>query len=454
MSVEKAEAVPQEPAGRDFPVDRKAIFGWSMFDFANSSFTTVMITAYFSVWFKNTLVVDDPNRGQALWGVCQGISQSIVILSAPLLGALADFSGNKKGFLFITYLMCGLFTVLLGFTNPGQVALGMTLFIIANIAFSSGENFISGFLPEISPPHLMGKISGLAWGMGYIGGIGSLLVGFLIDKKYGSGGASYIWMATGAWFLIGGIPTFLFVKEKHQKESLPAGQTIGTVGFHRLHQTWIHRRQFHQLSRFFWIFTIFISGVTAVISFAGIIAEDVMKFNTGQLGKFLMVVNVTAVAGAWLSGPVADRFGSRQAILLALTLWLVALVCAAMVQVPDGAEPDAKAKAFFWIAGNLVGAAMGATYAASRALVGKFSPESRSGEFFGLWGMFGKLGAVIGPMSYGQVAYHFGTRSAVLMLGLFFAAGFALMFLIDEKEGLRAAEEWERDHPQILDAGA
>lgn len=439
-----------EADAREFAVDKKAIFGWSMFDFANSSFTTVMITAYFSIYFVNQLVGKSKLDlfgwslgGEALWGFCQGISQSLVIVTAPLLGALADFSGNKKGFLFITYVGCALFTFLLGFVHPGQVVMGMTLFIIANIAFSSGENFISAFLPEIAPPRLMGKISGVAWGVGYIGGIGSLLLSVAILALV-KDGYPYVWMMIGAWFFIAGLPTFMYVPERHKKEVMPPGQTMWTVGFHRLKETWIHRRTFHQLSRFLWIFAIFTSGVNAVVVFAALIAKDVMHFNETQLGLFLIVINVSAVIGAFGSGPLADKFGSRQGILGALAMWLLALIFASLIRVQPDTAPSTLTTVLFWIVGNMVGAAMGATYSASRALVGKFSPIARAGEFFGLWGMFGKLGAVIGPVSFGLMVNEFGLRVSILALGVFFIVGFAAMFMIDEVDGLRAAADWDR----------
>ena len=212
--------LPGEPRGQEaataVELDKKAVFGWSMFDFANSSFTTVMVTAFFSLYFMNEVVPassDGTDRGPALWGLAVAISQAIVILSAPLLGALADFSGAKKKFLFATYLGCAALTIALGFfAQPGAVALTMALFIGANVCFSSGENFVSAFLPEIAPPHLIGRISGLAWGLGYVGGIGSLLLSvyLLSDAGLGEAGYPWVWVMIGFWFLLAGIPTFLF----------------------------------------------------------------------------------------------------------------------------------------------------------------------------------------------------------------------------------------------------
>jgi UMF1 family MFS transporter len=429
-----------------FELDRKAVFGWTMFDFANSSFTTVMITAFFSLYFMNEVVpasAAGPDRGPALWGLAIAISQTIVILTAPLLGAQADFSGAKKKFLFATYLGCAGMTIALGyFAQPGAVAVSMALFIGANICFSSGENFISAFLPEIAPPQLIGRISGLAWGMGYIGGIGSLLLSvyLLSDAGLGEAGYPWVWVMIGLWFLLAGVPTFLFVEERHRKEEMPEGQTLATVGFHRLARTVREGRRFRQLFRFLMTYTIYISGVTAVITFASKIADEALGFTTTELGIFLVVLNASAALGAWGGGFLMDLIGSRRAIILALCGWLLALVLAAFVQGgPNGAAPSQGSITIFWIAGNVVGLSMGATFASSRALVGLFSPEDRTGEFFGLWGLFGKLGAIIGPLLFGVTATSFGIQAAVLSLALPFIAGLVLMRYIDEDEGCRAA---------------
>ena len=177
-----------------------------------------------------------------------------------------------------------------------------------------------------------------------------------------------------------------------------------------------------------------------MISFASKIADEALGFSTTQLGLFLIVLNVSAAVGAIGGGLLMDRIGSRRAIVLALFGWLVALGLASMVEgSPEGQPATSSAVALFWLAGNVVGLSMGATFASSRALVGLFSPEDRSGEFFGLWGLFGKLGAIIGPLTFGIVASTFGIRAAVLALAVPFVFGLVLMRTVDEQEGRRAA---------------
>lgn len=429
------------------PLDRKAIFGWAMFDFANSSFTTVMVTAYFSIFFQKVVVGPGPegslDRGSFFWGIAQGISQAVVILSAPLVGALADFTGAKKKFLMATYLGCSLLTLTLRWVGPGDIMLAMFLFVIANVCYSSGENIVGAFLPDVAPPNLMGFISGLAWGLGYIGGIGSLLLALVILNVLGEDrGYPWVWVMIGLWFLLAGLPTFIFVKERHKHEAMPAGQTLATVGFHRLAQTIGQAQRFRQLFRFLLVFTVISTGLTAVIAFASIIATETLHFDTQQLGIFLIWSNLVAVLGAWFWGWLQDKIGSRWAIQLSLVSWLVALVLVIFIK-PVGNHETASgiAKLAFWTAGAFVGIGMGATSSSCRALVGIFSPQDRSGEFFGLWGLAGKLGSVVGPFAFGSVKFlSSDIRVAEGVMGGFFVLSFFLMWLIDEKEGRSAAQ--------------
>ncbi|MFG0252642.1 MAG: MFS transporter, partial [Phycisphaerales bacterium JB038] len=414
-----SQATSTPPARR---LDRKEIFGWAMFDFANSSFTTVMITAYFGAFFKDQ-IVGEAGNGSTLWGAAMSLSQLLVILTAPLLGALADFSGAKKKFLLVTYLGCSLGTMALGLAGPGDIALAMLLFIAANVFYSSGENFVSAFLPEIAPPEMMGRISSIAWGLGYFGGIGALLLSVFILSLNDSA-HRFVWLMVGAWFLLAGLPTFLFVRERRKHDPMPPGQTMATIGFHRLGRTLRQARRFRQLFRFLITYMIFGCGVFAVVAFAGIIGKDMLGFSDTTLGIFLIVTNVLAAAGALTGGVLQDKLGSRPAIISALIIWLVAVALILVIEATaEGESAGAAARTIIWVVGVLVGLAMGATFAASRAFVGLLSPADRSAEFYGLWGLFGKLGYMIGPFVFGALHDSVGARAAILVLGVFFILG-------------------------------
>ncbi|MBI1785882.1 MFS transporter [Candidatus Sumerlaeota bacterium] len=258
----------------------------------------------------------------------------------------------------------------------------------------------------------------------------------------GDSGYPLVWLMIGAWFLIAGLPTFIFVKEKHQHEEMPPNQSLATIGFYRLARTLKEVQRFRQLFRFLLIFVLVYAGVMAVVAFASIIADETLKFNTTQLGIFLIVTNFVAVWGAWGWGMLQDKIGSIWAIRLSLLTWVVALILVMSIRpVPPGETVPHVGLVMFWIAGCFVGIGMGATSSSCRALVGLFSPQDRSGEFFGLWGMFGKLGTVIGPFSFGLVAKlaRNDIRWAEASTGVYFILSFLLLSLVNEKEGRAAA---------------
>jgi len=252
--VENAQAVTQR-------APKKEIFGWAMFDFANSSYVTIIITVVFAPLFTKTIV--GPEIGAApdhefdnanfLWSITQAVSFAAVVLTAPVLGAMADFTATKKKFLFYSYLItilacCGLY-----FVNPGAVMLAMVLVALSNFGFASGENIVSSFLPGLGPAKDLGKISGYAWGLGYFGGILSTLVLMQLIKAPEGGGLGdqvYIGPFTGLFFLVAAIPTFLWVKERGRSRVMPAGENILTIGFKRLSRTFREIRKFHDLTLF------------------------------------------------------------------------------------------------------------------------------------------------------------------------------------------------------------
>lgn len=423
---------------------RKEIFGWCMFDFANSSYTTVIITAVFNVYFVKVVVSEQlfgKGYGEFLWGsVAIPISYLLVILAGPVIGALADFSGAKKKFLFATYLLCVVFTALLFFVREGDVIPAIILVVISNIGFAAGENFTSSFLPELATPEDMGKVSGYAWSFGYWGGLISLAICLAIVMGYKSPDDTTLpvrltALVTAAFFALAGIPTFLWLKERKSREIMPKGYNYFTIGFKRLAETYAHIKRFRELIKFLITFLVFNCGVMVVITFAAIYASGTLNFTMTENIILIIVVNVTASVGAFIFGFVQDRIGSKTTIIITLVLWFITTVWAYF----------SETKMSFWMLANVAGLALGSSQSASRAMVGLFAPESKSGEFFGFWGLFGKIGAILGPMSFGAITLASGgnQRYAVVATGLFFLLGIVGMIFIHEKEGIAAAKTYE-----------
>ncbi len=422
-------ASPSKP-----PVSRREIVSWAMFDFANSSYTTVVVTVAFSVFFTR-LVATGP-QADAWWGRGIFLSNLIVVLLSPLVGAMADDSGRKKQFLFVSYLACVAGTALLYFATPGEVALALALFVISNVAFSFGENLTAAFLPELSTPENVGRISGFGWGLGYFGGLVSLLlVKPLIDAGFTLENLPRLrlaWPATAVFFLVAAIPTFLFLHERAPRHHHPLAY-YARVGFARLATTARSIRHFRELAKFLAVFFCYSAGLSSIIAFVGVYAERTVGFTSSELIGLFLVVQVSSALGAFVFGAVQDRLGARRTIQVALVLW-IAVCVAAYVTTGKGA---------FWAIALIAGLGIGSLQSASRALVGMFAPVTKSGEFFAFWGLGGKGAYAFGPLVFGWVSSTSGSqRLAILSVAAFFVVGFAGMFLIDERRGLEAAAAW------------
>jgi MFS transporter, UMF1 family len=406
-----------------------------MFDFANSSYTTVIVTVAFGVYF--TRLVAPPGRGDSLWGGAIAVGNLIVLLLSPILGAVADDSGRKKLFLFFTYATCVAGTSLLYFATPGRVGLALALFVISFVGFSFGENLAGAFLPEISTPANIGRISGLGWGLGYFGGLASLV---LVWPLLPSGGLSQAdipklrlaWLVTGLFFLLAALPTFLFLRERAPRGTGTALQYVRD-GFRRLADTARSVRHFSEMVRFLAVFFLYYAGLTSVVAFAGIYASNTLGFTFKELVFLFILLQVSSAGGAFLFGWIQDRIGATRTIQVTLVLWI--LVCAGAYFV--------ETKGAFWGVALFAGLGIGSLQSASRAMVGLFAPLEKTGEFFGFWGLSKTAAYMVGPFIFGQISAATGSqRTAMLSTALFFIAGLIGIAFVDERRGHREAVEW------------
>jgi UMF1 family MFS transporter len=327
------------------------------------------------------------------------------------------------------------FTAALYFAAPGAVALAMALVVLSNFFFATGENLIAAFLPELADSKAMGRVSGWGWGFGYLGGLVSLGISLAYitwAQGQGHAGAQFVpvtMLITAAVFALAATPTFLFLRERAQPQA--AAGNILVTAWGRVLQTVRQARSYGDLSRFLLCLVFYQAGIVAVIALAAIYAEQVMKFTTQQTIVLILVVNVTAAAGALGFGHLQDRIGHVRAMALVLLGWIVMIAVAYMAE-------DAPT---FWVAANLAGLCMGSSQAAGRAIVGYLSPPLRLAEFFGLWGLAVKLASIFGPLTYGIVTWIFAGehRLGILAVGAYFVIGLALLAGIDVERGRRAA---------------
>ena len=415
-------------------VGRIEAWAWAMFDFANSGYTTVVITAVFNAYFVAS-IAGNADWASLAWTSALAVSYVLIMLTAPALGAWADRHCAKKRLLAVTVLGCTLGTAGLALAGPGDIWLAAALVIVSNFFFGSGENLIAAFLPELARGRGLGRLSGWGWGLGYLGGMLTLAVCLAYvahAQGRGEGAEAFVpvtLLITAGLFALASLPTFLFLKERGVPSAAPAAPLAGA--YRQVLDSLRRLRDYPDLGRFLVCIVAYQAGVQAVIALAAVYAQQAMHFDTRQTIVLILVVNVAAAVGALTFGHVQDRIGHKPAIAVTLAGWLLTVVLAYLAT--DAAR--------FWLAANVAGLCLGASQSAGRALVGYLSPPARRAEFFGLWGLAVKLSSILGPVTYGLAVWLSGGdhRLAMLSLGAYFLAGLALLGWVDSRRGRRLA---------------
>ena len=405
-----------------------------MYDFANSGYTTVVITAVFSAYFVAEVAGNAPWATFA-WTAALAASYALVMLTAPVIGAYADARAAKKRLLAVTTLGCVTFTAGLALAGRGDVATGVALIILSNFFFGTGENLIAAFLPELAEGEGMGRVSGWGWSLGYLGGLvalGACLVYVTYAQAQGMPATVFVpvtMLITAAIFALASLPTFLLLKERAVAR-LGAGLPV-RAAFAQLRETLRTAHRYRDLRRFLLCLVFCQAGIQTVIALAAIYAQQAMGFTTRDTLLLILVVNVTAALGAFAFGYVQDHLGHVRTIVLTLIGWIITVLLAWA----------AEGLALFWVAANLVGLCLGSSQSAGRALVGYLSPPGRQAEFFGLWGLAVKFSSILGPLTYGLVTWLSGGdhRLAILITGAYFVAGIFIIKGVDTVRGRAAA---------------
>ncbi len=419
-------------------VEVREVWAWAMYDFANSAYTTTVVTAIFNAYFVAVVAAGAPWATLA-WTTTQALASLAIMLTAAGVGAYADRHGTKKKLLAVTTIGCVAGTAGLFWVGPGDVLLAMALVVISSFFFGSSENIIAAFLPELAGEDDLGKVSGWGWSWGYLGGmacLGLCLAWIVAAKSRGEGAESFVpatMLITAAFFAVASAPTFLLLRERVQARPVAEiGAELSALA-QRLLRTAREARRFPDMARFMVCLLFYQSGVFAAIALAAIYAQEAIGFTAEDNIKLFFVVNGTAAIGAFAFGYLQDRFGHVRTIALTLCGWLL---MTAIALSSDSREQ-------FWVAANIAGLCLGSSQSASRALVGLFAPRQRRAEFFGLWGLAMKLAAIAGPMTYGLTTWLSGGnhRLALAVTGLYFVAGLVLLIGIDAKRGREAAFE-------------
>ena len=422
---------------------RAAVASWCLFDFANSAYTTLIVTVAYSVYFREVVVGASDNRGDRLWGTANFLAMAIVALTSPVLGAIADYSGRKKLFLVLTTLQTVVATALLALVGPGEVAAGIAIYVVATIGFEGGYVFYNAFLPDVSTPKTIGRVSGWAWAIGYVGGLLSLALCFPLIRRplrtaagaldlQAVSGTRLSFLLVAAFFLVFALPSFFWLRE-----SRPIGRLSGVGdyvvgGFRRVRETLSHLRRYRETGKFILASLLFTDGITTVISFSAIYASTTFGFERGDLVVLFLILNVVAFPGSLIAGYLADRIGPKRTLLGSLVVWVATILVGCTAQ----------GKGAFYAMACLAALGMGSTQAVGRSFMAQITPPSRESEFFGFYVLSGKFASMFGPLVFGFVSEATGSqRLAVLSLLPFFLGGLWIMATVDEPRALAQARE-------------
>ena len=367
---------------------------WYLYDFGNSAYAAVILLAVYSAYFKGTVV--GGAEGSRYWGISVGIAMLTVAIISPFLGAIADFSASKKRFLLIFSAITWVFTALLFFVEEGDIYKGMIFFIIAEVGYRSGQVFYNSLLPEISSPEDMGRVSGNGWAIGSLGGILCLLILLpLIMLVEGTIMVRLSLVFTAIYFAVAAIPAFRWIQERAAPSPLPPGETYLSLAGSRLLETLKALGNYRDFLRFIIAFLIYNDGILMALNFAAIIGAVMFGMDQTQLIIFMIIVQVTSVAGAYVAGLVGKKIGFKRTLIYSLIM--MTLVVLGML--------FAQTMTQFYLIGALAGFALTGVQSVSRTMVGYFAPEGRSAEFYGIFAVTGRTSSFIGPTVYGFLAY-------------------------------------------------
>lgn len=434
MPVYEAPAAPARPPLLNDGVKRREVWAWAMYDFANSGYTTVVLTAVFNAYFVG-VVAGNADWATFAWTAALGFSNALVMVLMPALGAYADLRAAKKRLLVLATIGCVGGTAALALAGPGDLWLAIVAVVLSNLFYAVGESLIAAFLPELARRDAMGTVSGWGWSFGYFGGmltLGLSLAWVLSAQARGEKAQDFVpvtMLITAAVYLLAALPTFALLRERAQPQAVQAAGLRASLV--RLLHTWHEARQRRDFAWLLACCASYQAGITVVIALAAVYAEQVLGFKQSETMLLIFLVNVASAIGAFAFGYWQDRLGHRRSLSLALLGWIVMVALAYL----------ATSAPLFWLAAVIAGLCMGSTQSAGRAMAGLLAPADRRAEFYALWTFAVRLAAVVGPMTYGVVTWMTAGnhRLAILTTALFFVGGLVLLRPIDMARGIRAA---------------
>ena len=410
----------------------KPLVAYCLFDFANSAFTTIVITFVFATYFAQG-VASSPEVGAGQWSLAMSVAGIFIALLSPIAGAIADQTGRRKAWIFVVSMICVAATAALWFVRPmpQDTYLALGLATLATVGFEMGMLFYNSLLPNVAAPERMGRVSGWAWGTGYLGGLVALVVALfgLVQAKpapfglddIAAGPVRATSILVAIWFVIFATPLFVFIREPRGTAFVTP--TVIRNGLRQVAESLRHARQYKNVFRYLIAGMIYSDAVTTIFSLGGVYAGVTFGMKTNEIIVLGIALNVTAGVGAFAGGWVDDKLGSKRTIMLSLIALLVTAT----------ATIAATTVLQFWIAALAMSTFFGPVQAASRTLMAKLAPEHIRGEMFGLFALSGKVTAFVGPAVVGWVTLATGSyRTGMATVLIFLALGLLLLRRVDE----------------------
>lgn len=394
-------------------LNKKHVISWTLFDFANSSYSAVIASVIFPVYYANVIVGNEKGLGDLWWGRVISFSMATVAISSPFLGGIADYGGTRKRFLFVYTSLSIAAIAVFSVLDKGMVIEGFILATIANIGMEGGLVFYNSFLPRIAPRQYQGRVSAWGFGVGYAGSIISLLLAIPLIRN---NQFEATWLMVSVFFALCSVPAFLFLPGDTKGELSIADAGVKGLRFtiKTLKKIWGKR----ELKKFLISYLIYEDGVNTVIVFSSIYAATTLGFRPQELIVLYLIVQTTALLGAFVMAKSIDYWGPKRVVMLSLVMWTFVATVAFFVQT----------KTQFCALASFAGLGLGTIQAATRAMYTQFIPEAREAEYFGIYSLVGKSSAIVGPLIFGLISSSFGSqRPAILSVAVFFLVGMIIL---------------------------
>ncbi|HEB58775.1 MAG TPA: MFS transporter [Gammaproteobacteria bacterium] len=435
----------------DNPVDRPGavdtlcngkVVAWALYDWGNSAFATVVMAGFFPLFYKEFWAANvEAGTSTFQLGVANSFASAVVVILAPILGAIADSANSKKRFLVVFALLGVSMTAALYFVAWGQWFMALLMFVLATIGFSAANIFYDSLIVNVAPRNRLDLVSAYGFALGYLGGgvLFALCVAMKVWPQFfgfhsGQDAVQFGFLLTAIWWLVFSLPLLIRVPEPGHADGVGLRHAVGK-GFSQLKNTFARIRHLRVVFLFLLAYWLYIDGVDTIVRMA-IDYGMALKFDSTQLVTALLITQFVGFPAAIAFGFLGQRIGAKQGILIGIAVYvLVTLWAAFMENVSE-----------FYILAVTIGLVQGGVQSLSRSFYARIIPASKSAEYFGFYNMLGKFAAILGPLMMGVVSFFTGSpRLSLLSILILFIGGALLLLRVDVAEGERMAQELDRE---------